>query len=87
MKIDIYKSTKNGSKYLSVPAGTDVKKYKFPTNIDADLLSLSPFKTNWDIAEDDNRVAFDSRPVINDINENGYAIHGAKIEVRVFIGR
>lgn len=87
MNIDIYKSAKNGDKYLSVPAGTDMGKFKFPPNIDPDLLSLSPFKTTWDIKEDDNRVALDSRQVINDINKNGYAIHGAKIEVRVSIGR
>ncbi len=87
MKIDIYKSTKNGTKYLSVPAGTDVKKYKFPPNIDPDLLSLLPFKTSLDIKEEDNRVAIDSRQVINEINKNGYAIHGAKIEVRRSIGR
>ncbi len=87
MKVDIYKSTKNSTKYLTVPADTDVQKYKFPADMDADLLSLSPFKTSLDINANDNRVALDSKQVIDDINKKGFAIHGAKIEIKLTVGR
>lgn len=86
MKIDIYRSNKSASKYLSVPAGTDLNTLKLPLNIDPDLMTLSPFKTSMDINEDTNRVALDARQVLLDISRNGYAIHGAVIEIRLSIG-
>jgi len=87
MKVDIYKSTINGTKYLTVPSGTDIQKYEFPSSLDPDLLSLSPFKTSLEITADDNMVALDARQAIDDINKKGFAIHGAKVEIRISVGK
>jgi len=87
MKIDIYKSTKNGNKYLSVPAGIDVEKFVFPKDVDSDILTLSPFKTSLDISSNDNRIALDSHQVIDDIKQKGFSIHGAKIEVTIMTAK
>ena len=83
MKIDIYKSVKNGKKYLSVPENTDVTTIIFPNDIDQDLLTLSPFKTNLDIDPSSPRIALDANDVIQQIQKNGYAIHGTEFKIEI----
>lgn len=83
MKIDIYKSTKNGNKYISVQENTDVEKLELPEDIDPDLLTLSPFKSSLDIDSSKPRIALDETDVMKQINEKGYAIHGAKITITI----
>ncbi|MGO9722868.1 MAG: hypothetical protein ACLPOA_20330 [Methylocella sp.] len=79
MKIDIYRSTQNKGKFISVPSGTSPKTL-LPANIDPDLKSLSPIKT-IDVQATDKRIALDGADIIQQISTNGYAIHGAKITV------
>lgn len=81
MKIDIYKSTKNGNKYLSVPAGTDMQKLILPASADADMLTLSPFKTRLELDLSKQRAVLDQEDVMKQIQENGFAIHDAKVEI------
>ena len=83
MKIDIYKSTKNGNKYLSVPKGTKMESLQLQDPVDPDLLTLSPFKTRLEITPGMSHFALDQDNIIEQIEENGYAIHGAKIEIKV----
>lgn len=81
MKIDIYTSTKSGDKYLSVPVGTRVEELALPATIDPDLLTLSPFRTRLEIELKKNHVALDQEDIFKQIDEMGYAIHGAKTVV------
>lgn len=83
MKIDIYKSTKNGDKYLSVPSGTDVTTLQLPENTDPDILSLSPFKTELELDPSKPRIALDQEDVKTQINDRGYAIHGATVKIEI----
>ena len=83
MKIDIYKSTKNGNKYLSVPKGTKVENVQLPDPVDPELLTLSPFKTRLEITPGKAHYALDQDNIIEQIEKNGYAVHGAKIEIKV----
>lgn len=83
MKIDIYKSTKNGNKYLSVPAGTDIQKLTLPASADADMLTLSPFKTRLELDLSKQRAVLDQKDVMNQIQKNGFAIHEAKVEIKL----
>ena len=83
MKIDIYKSTRNGNKYLSVPKGTKMESLQLQDPVDPDLLTLSPFKTRLEITPGMSHFALDQDNIIEQIEENGYAIHGAKIEIKV----
>ncbi len=83
MKIDIYKSTKNGRKYLSVPSGTDLANMPFPNDFDKDLLELSPFSTSMELTPGEHRVALDSDDIIKQINEKGYAVHTATTTVTI----
>jgi hypothetical protein len=83
MKIDIYKSIVNSKKYISVPAGTDIRSIQFPDTFDKELVKLSPFKSEHEIFPDVPYIALDSNEVIKQIKEKGYAIHGAKIEITI----
>ena len=78
LKIDIYTSIKDGSKYLSVAKGTKIEALVLPDSIDADLLTLSPFRTRLVIDTRKTHPALDQDDLIKQIEANGYAIHGAK---------
>ena len=79
MKVDIYKSNKNGSKYLTVPEGTDVTKINLPTNIDPDLLDLSLSQKGLELDPNKPRIALDETDIENQISKQGYAVHGVSI--------
>lgn len=83
MIIDIYKSTRHGNKYLSVPKGTKVASLQVPDTFDPDLLSLSPFKTRLELNLAKPHPALDQDVIIAQIEDHGYAVHGAKIEIKV----
>lgn len=82
MKIDIYRSRKNSTKYLSVPAGTDVSAMKFPANLDPDLRELCPFKSS-DVSPGDKRIAANGDEVIAQIKRQGFATHGAAVKIDI----
>lgn len=83
MKIDIYKSAKSGTKYLTVVAGTKIDALKLPADTDADLLSLSPFKTRIELDPKRPRTAIDEADIKAQIAANGYAIHEVKTTLTV----
>ncbi len=61
--------------------GTKIDSLQLPSTTDADLLSLSPFKTRLEIDPSKQHPALDQADVIQQIEDKGYAIHGAKITV------
>lgn len=83
MIIDIYTSSKNGSKYLSVPKGINVASLQVTADFDPDLLTLSPFKTRLELNPDKPRAALDQEAILEQIKAQGYAVHGAKIAINV----
>lgn len=80
MKIDIYKSNANKTKFLTVPAGSDITKLSVP---DTDYVSVSPFKKDREIAKGDSRIAFDSDAAIASIQTKGYYLHSFEISFDV----
>ena len=84
MKIDVYTSARNSKKHLSVPAGTDLSTVKFPSDLDPDLHTVSPFKASIDTAARTKPTALDPHDVEQQINSNGFAVHGSSIEINVF---
>ena len=83
MIIDIYKSTKNGNKYISVPKGTKITNLDLPDSIDPDLLTLSPFKTRLEIEPKKTHSALEQDNIIQQIETNGYAVHEAKTVITI----
>lgn len=72
MKIDIYQSNANKSKFLTVPAGSDISQLRLE---DTDYVSVTPFKKDRDMAAGDSRVAFDSAAATAAIEAHGYYLH------------
>lgn len=87
MKIDIYRSAKNSTKYISVPSGTDINTFQFPADLDEDLHQLSPFKTHHEIIPGEPYVALDGEDVATQIRAKGYATYRANISVDVSVGK
>jgi uncharacterized protein YcgL (UPF0745 family) len=85
MKIDIYNSTKTGNKYLSVAKGTKIEELQLPADFDQDLLTLSPFRTRLELDLSKQHPALDQADIIKQIEEKGYATHGAKTEIKLAI--
>lgn len=81
MKIDIYQSNKDHSKYLSVPVDTDINTLANSFSAKSDFRSLTLFKKAHEIQSDKPYIALDVKDIINQINEHGYAIHGAEISI------
>jgi len=82
-KIDIYTSSANGTKNLFVPAGTDVKVLQLPEDVDTDLATLSPFKTRVEVDPAKMHASFDQGDVMRQIENNGFAIQTALIQIVV----
>ncbi|NRB42909.1 MAG: hypothetical protein HRU20_31305 [Pseudomonadales bacterium] len=87
MKIDIYTSAINGSKYLSVAKGIKIEELELPADFDADLLSLSPFRTRLELIEGKPHNALDQDDVIKQIEANGYAVHAAKQPITLTLAK
>jgi hypothetical protein len=81
MKIDVYRSTKNQTRFLSVPAGADPKKMIFPETFDSDLRDVEPYHSGLDIQSGDQRIGLNSAEIIGQINKYGYAVHGALVRM------
>ncbi len=81
MKIDVYTSALNGKKHLSVLKGTKIKELDLPSDIDKDMLELSPFRTRLDIDTTKEHDAIDYKDVLEQIEKNGFAVHGAKFQI------
>lgn len=83
MKIDIYNSSKVGNKFISIPKGTKIESIVLPADIDPDLLVLSPFKTRLELDSSKPHFALDALDIIQQIEEKGYAVHGAQLEIQL----
>ena len=85
MKIDIYTSAVNGSKYLSVAKGTKLDSLAFTSELDSDLTKLSPFRTRLELDAGKDHNALDQADILQQIEQRGYAIHGAKQTIELEI--
>jgi hypothetical protein len=70
LKVDIYQSSTNPTKFLSVKAGTTPKGLKVSDN---DYASIRKFKEAVDLT--DQRVALDRVAAQKAIQEDGYYLH------------
>ena len=81
MKIDVYTSSNNPRKHLSVPAGKHLADVQFPRELDRELHKVTPFKANVDTT---SAVALDAADVEQQIAAKGFAVHSTTHEIDVF---
>lgn len=79
MKIDVYKSNKS-SKYLIVPAGTNVAEL---TVSDVDMATVSTFKKGITIDPQKPLIGLDYKAALAEIEIDGYYIQSIKINITV----
>lgn len=83
MKVDIYRSASSSTKYLAVPANSDVTKYVFNPPLERDLLRLSPFKTLIEIVPGGPHIGLDPDDVLQQLNTKKYAVFGATVVIEI----
>jgi uncharacterized protein YcgL (UPF0745 family) len=73
MKVDIYQSKTNNSKYLSVKAGQSLDEITVP---DTDYKTVSEIKLGIEISPEQPRISYDAKEAISAIETQGYYLHG-----------
>jgi len=83
LKIDIYTSISNGDKYLSIPVGTKIEELALPADVDAEILTLSPFRTRLEVDAEKPHNALDAKDIIRQIEKNGFAVHSSTQKIQL----
>jgi hypothetical protein len=83
MLVDIYRSSSNPKKFLSLPAGSDIKKFSFAA-LDADYRKVSPFKKGIEVDPSIPRAGFDNAIIVQDIADHGFSAHTAEIALPIW---
>lgn len=84
--IDIYRSSTDRSKYLSVAAGADIASMAFPADMDSDLHSVAPYKSNVEIQAGRPAVGLDVGEILRQLGRQGFAIHGLEFSASLSVG-
>lgn len=82
MKIDVYQITNHT--FLSVRIGTDPRTIELEK---LDLSSLKLFKSDIDLDSPYSIIGLNKSEVKDQIENNGYAIHGVRIDFTIIEGR
>jgi len=78
MRIDIYQSVKNPSRYFSVRAG----EHPISRNdTDPDFATLTLHRKNLEIKAGDGRGGLNSADIISQIETKGFATHAVSIKI------
>jgi uncharacterized protein YcgL (UPF0745 family) len=83
MLIDIYKSARNRTKYLAVPANTDLSGHAFPSTLDPDLHEVISPLTTKDFQRGEKHIGVDTDKALDDLQRDGFAVFGATITVKI----
>lgn len=86
VSIDIYRSSTDRSKYLSIPTGAELGEMVFPADTDSDLQSVSLYKPNVTIEAGKTAVGLDVNDILSQIDARGYACHGLKFSASLSVG-
>jgi len=84
--IDIYRSTSDRSKFLSVVGGTDIATMAFPADMDTDLYSVSPYKEGVEIQSGKPAMGLDVEDILGQLGRQGFAAHGLKFSASLSMG-
>lgn len=75
LEIDIFRSSVDRTKLLSVPVGVDVKDIQFPSDLDEDLHSVRPYKNAVRIERGKPALGLDVEDIFRQISARGFAAH------------
>jgi hypothetical protein len=86
LDIDIYRSSVDRTKLLSVPAGTNPLDLSFPSDLDKDLHQVLPYKSKVHLELDQPALGLDVKDIFAQIASKGYAAHQLKVSSSIDMG-
>jgi len=86
LDIDIYRSSVDRTKLLSVPAGTNPLDLSFPADLDKDLHKVLPYKTKVHLELGQPALGLDVKDIFAQIAAKGYAAHQLKVSSSIDMG-
>ena len=86
MDIDIYRSSVDRTKLLSVPAGKNPLEISFPSDLDSDLHNVRPYKQGVNLVRGQPALGLDVEDIFKQIAARGYAAHLLKVDTGISMG-
>jgi hypothetical protein len=86
LDIDIYRSSVDRTKLISVPAGTNPLDLSFPADLDKDLHKVLPYKSKVHLERGQPALGLDVNDVFTQIAAKGYAAHELKVSTSIDMG-
>jgi hypothetical protein len=86
LDIDIYRSSVDRTKLLSVPAGTNPLDLSYPSDLDKDLYQVLPYKSKVHLERDQPALGLDVKDIFAQIAAKGYAAHQLKVSSSIDMG-
>ena len=86
LDIDLYRSSVDRTKLLSVPAGKNPLEITYPSDLDADLHNVRPYKQNVHLERGQPALGLDVEDIFQQIDAKGYAAHLLKVDTGISMG-
>jgi len=86
LDIDIYRSSVDRTKLLSVPAGTNPLDLSYPSDLDRDLYQVLPYKRKVHLEREQPALGLDVKDIFAQIAAKGYAAHQLKVSSSIDMG-
>lgn len=86
LDLDIYRSSVDRTKLLSLLAGKNPLEISFPSDLDPDLYNIRPYKQNVHLERGQPALGLDVEDIFRQIAVRGYAAHALKVETGISMG-
>ena len=86
LDLDLYRSSVDRTKLLSLPAGKNPLEIAFPSDLDADLHNVKPYKQNVHLERGQPALGLDVEDIFQQISARGYAAHALKVDTGISMG-
>lgn len=84
--LDLYRSSVDRTKLLSVPAGKNPLEISFASDLDTDLHNVRPYKQNVHLERGQPALGLDVEDIFKQIVARGYAAHALKVDTGISMG-
>lgn len=80
MKVDIYKCVLAPRKFVTLPSGSNLEALHLG-KIDSDYANVTLLQKSVDLSSDEPRAGFSVKDIIREIEENGFSLHNAQVNI------
>jgi hypothetical protein len=86
LDLDLYRSSVDRTKLLSVPAGKNPLEIAFPSDLDPDLHNVKPYKQGVHLERGQPALGLDVEDIFRQIAAKGWAAHALKVDTGISMG-